>query len=64
MAFGFYLTQMDRIWRCSSDALNGKFAKELGACRDTETVTCGMCFKADDLALALPLWAPHRDGCI
>jgi hypothetical protein len=35
MAFGFYLTQMDRIWRCSSYALNGKFAKELGACRDS-----------------------------
>jgi hypothetical protein len=55
LAFGSYLTQTDRIWRCSSGVLSGKFAEELGVCRDSRTVTYGMCLKADDLALALPL---------
>jgi hypothetical protein len=63
VAIGFYLPQTDRIWRCSSGALSGKFAEELGVCRDSQTVTCGMCLKADNLALALPLWALERSDC-
>jgi hypothetical protein len=55
VAFGFYPSQTDRISRCISGALSGKFAEELGVCRDIQTVTFGICLKADNLALALPL---------
>jgi hypothetical protein len=54
-SFGFYLEQRDRTWRRSSGVLNGEFADELGVCRDSRTVTSGMCLNADDLSLALPL---------
>ena len=55
VSFGFYLAQTDRIWRRSRGVLNGEFADELGVCRDSRTVTSGMCLNADDLSLALPL---------
>jgi hypothetical protein len=62
MSFGFYLEQIDRTWRRSSGVLNVEFADEPGVCRDSRTVTSGMCLNADDLSLALPLWA--SDGCV
>ena len=62
MSFGFYLEQTDRTWRRSSGVLDDECADEPGVCRDSRTVTSGMCLNADDLSLALPLWAP--DGCV
>ena len=56
VSFGFYLEQIDRTWRRSSGVLNVEFADEPGVCRDSRTVTSGMCLNADDLSLALPLW--------
>jgi hypothetical protein len=51
VSIGFYLVQTDRTWRRSSGVLGGKFADELGVCRGSRTVTCGMCFTADDYLL-------------
>ena len=62
MSFGFYLEQTDRTLRCNSGVLDGECADEPGVCRDSRTVTSGMCLNADGLSLALPLWAP--DGCV
>ena len=55
MSFGFNLAQTDRIRCRSSGVLGGEFADELVVCRDSRSVTCGMCLNADDLSLALPL---------
>jgi hypothetical protein len=63
VSIGFYLAQTDRTWRRSSGVLSGKFADELGVCRDSQTVTCGVCLNADDLSLALPFWAPDWGVC-
>jgi hypothetical protein len=57
------LMQTDRTWRRSSGVLSGEFADELGVCRDSRTVTSGMCLNADDLSLALTIWAPELGLC-
>jgi hypothetical protein len=58
VAFGFYLTQPARNRRRSSGTSVEKFADELGVCRDSRPVTSGLCLNADELHLAVPLWAP------
>jgi hypothetical protein len=63
VSIGFYLVQTDLTWRRSSGVLGGKFADELGVCRDSRTVTNGKCLNADDLSLVLSLWAPDWGVC-
>ena len=62
LSFAASALMQDRTWRRSSGVLNGECVDEPGVCRDSRTVTSGMCLNADDLSLALPLWAP--DGCV